>query len=56
MSDMVVRSHRVKTVKGTVETGDESSTSKKTEIVGTVPPTAPPQIICEMPTCCECHM
>ncbi len=56
MSDMVVRSHRVKTVKGTVQTGDESSTSKKTEIVGTVPPPASPPIICEMPICNECLM
>jgi len=38
MSDMVVRSHRVKTVKsGQIETHDSSSTKTQTDTVGTVP-------------------
>jgi len=42
LSDMVIRSHRVKTVKsGNIETSDKTSTSTQTDTVGTVPPPAP---------------
>ena len=54
VSDMVIRSHRVKTVKsGSIEESDKTSTSTQTNTVGTVPPPPPPQVIC----CnCQCHM
>ena len=38
LSDMVIRSHRVKTVKsGPIEESDDSSTKTQTEVIGTVP-------------------
>ena len=55
VSDMVIRSHRVKTVKsGSIETSDKTSTSTQTETttVPTVVPTpAPPPPLCDAPMC-----
>ena len=42
MSEMVIRSHRVKTVKGTVEASDDRATKRVTEVIGIVPPPPPP--------------
>lgn len=42
LSDMVIRSHRVKTVKSdAIEVSDQSSTSTRTNTIGTVPPKVP---------------
>ena len=41
MSEMVIRSHRVKTVKGTVEASDDRATKRVTEVIGIVPPPPP---------------
>ncbi len=48
LSDMVIRSHRVKTVKsGPIEQSDATTRDKHTEVIGTVPPpVTPPLMIC----------
>ena len=59
LSDMVVRSHRIKTVKsGKIETSDDSSTSTQTTTIGTVPPVVPPYVppMCPPPMCICCEL
>lgn len=52
LSDMVIRSHRVKTVKsGPVEVSDKTSTSTRTNTIGTVPPPLEEK----PPICRECQ-
>ena len=47
MSEMVVRSHRVKTVKsGPIEESDSTTSSTHTDTVTVPPPSTPPPVIC----------
>ncbi len=56
MNDMVIRSHRVKTVKsGNIEVSDKTSKSTQTNNIGTVPPPPQPPQNPEMPVCMECQ-
>ena len=55
LSDMVVRSHRVKTVKsGLIEESENTSTKTRTDVIGTVPPVT--STICDKEIIIPCLM